>query len=59
MRRGRPVTPLSRKDVQLIVKTEIEKALSHLEVKSILTGTKRKGRPIGFKLKGKKSKKKS
>ena len=58
MRRGRPITPLSKKDVQLIVKSEIEKALSHLEVKTTLSGTKRKGRPIGFKLKRKSPRKK-
>lgn len=51
MRRGRPVTPLSKKDVQLIVKKEIEKALSQLDVKAVLIGTKKKGRPIGSKLK--------
>ena len=53
MRRGRPVTPLSKKDVQLIVRSEIEKALSQLNVKTTLVGTKRKGRPIGTKLKKK------
>lgn len=56
MRRGRPVTPLSKKDVQLIVKAEIEKALSQLDVKASLLGTKKKGRPIGSRLKVKKRK---
>ena len=54
MRRGRPVTHLSKKDVQLIVRTEIEKALSQLNVKASLVGTKRKGRPIGSRQKNRK-----
>lgn len=53
MPRGRPVTPLSKKDVQTIVKSEIERALSQLNVKATLTGTKKKGRPMGIKLKKK------
>jgi len=53
MPRGRPAKLITKKQVQLIVKTEIEKALSQLEVKTTLIGTKRKGRPIGFKLKKK------
>lgn len=51
MARGRPAKPVTKKDVQLIVKKEIDKALSQLDVKSTLIGTKRKGRPIGFRLK--------
>jgi hypothetical protein len=53
MPRGRPVTPLSKKDVRIIVKSEIKKALSQLNVKAILIGTKRKGRPFGSKAKKK------
>lgn len=47
MPRGRPVTPIKRKDVMLIVKKEIEKAMSRLEVKTVLLGTKQTGRPMG------------
>lgn len=57
MRRGRPIKPLSKKEVQLIVRTEIEKALSQLNVKASLVGTKRKGRPIGARAKKKRSRK--
>lgn len=51
---GRPVKPLSKKEVQMIVKKEVEKSLSQLSVKTILIGTKRKGRPIGSGMKRKK-----
>lgn len=50
MPRGRPAKPIKRNEVMLIVKKEIEKALKQLEVKVMLLGTKRKGRPIGSKL---------
>jgi hypothetical protein len=53
MPRGRPTKPVTKKEVQLIVKKEIEKALSQLEVKATLTGTKKKGRPLGSKMKKK------
>lgn len=48
---GRPSIPIKRKDVVLIVKKEIEKALKQLDVKVELIGTKRRGRPLGSKLK--------
>jgi len=48
---GRPSIPIKKKDVVLIVKKEIEKALKQLDVKVELIGTKRKGRPLGSKLK--------
>ncbi len=51
MPRGRPSIPIKKKDVVLIVKKEIEKALKQLDVKVELIGTKRKGRPLGSKLK--------
>lgn len=51
MPRGRPPKLITKKDVQLIVKSEISKALAQLEIKTTLLGTKRKGRPIGFKAK--------
>lgn len=53
MPRGRPITPITKQAVRTIVKSEIEKALSQLNVKVMLTGTKRKGRPVGTKLKKK------
>lgn len=53
MPRGRPITPLTKKDVRIIIKSEIEKALSQLNVKATLIGTKRKGRPFGAKAKKK------
>lgn len=53
MPRGRPITPITKQDVRTIVKSEIEKALSQLNVKASLTGTKKKGRPSGSKLKKK------
>lgn len=51
MPRGRPVKPVTKKEVQLIVRTEIEKALLQLEVKVALLGAKKKGRPYGSKMK--------
>lgn len=51
MPRGRPAKILKERDIQLIVKQEVTKALSSLVVKSTLIGAKRKGRPIGSKLK--------
>lgn len=57
MPRGRPTTPITRKEILLMIKKEIEKAFEQLEVKAVLLGTKRKGRPIGSKVtKGKKKK---
>lgn len=53
MPRGRPPKPVTKKEVQLLIKREIEKSLSQLEVKATLLGTKRKGRPLGLKLKKK------
>lgn len=53
MARGRPAHIVTKKEVQLIVKTEIEKALTQLDIKTTLIGAKRKGRPIGFRLKKK------
>lgn len=50
MPRGRPVKHLKKRDVISIVKKEIEKAMSRLEVKVVLSGTKRAGRPTGSKL---------
>jgi hypothetical protein len=47
MPRGRPLTHLSKRDVQLMIRKEIERALSQLEVRATLIGTKPKGRPIG------------
>ncbi len=46
MPRGRPVTHLKKRDVMLIVKKEIEKAMNRLEVKVVLLGTKQAGRPM-------------
>jgi hypothetical protein len=57
MPRGRPPKPVTKKEVQLIVKREIENALSQLDVKTVLVGTKKKGRPLGSKIKGKKGRK--
>jgi len=38
---------MKKKDVLLIVKKELEKAMSRLEVKTVLLGTKQTGRPMG------------
>jgi len=57
MPRGRPVTPVTKKEILLLVKKEIEKALGQLEVKATLLGAKRKGRPIGSKLRKNKPRK--
>ncbi len=53
MARGRPTQPVTKKDVQSIVKKEISKALARLEVTANLVGTKPKGRPLGFRPKAK------